>query len=186
MGVVEYISVKMVREYNDKIPQRNLPAGYAIRPFAAGDKNIWASIETQAGEFKSRTAALTRFSTDYSLATDLLAQRMIFLTTESGKTVGTATAWYDPSFRDGEYGRLHWVAIVTEYEGLGLGKPLVGEAIKILGKLHSKMFLTTQTTSYKAISIYLDFGFEPLVDGPEHRRAWNLLAKLLHNPNLQM
>lgn len=99
-----------------------------------------------------------------------MEERCFFLETDAGRVIGTATAWHHPSFHGARYGRLHWVAIHPEFQGRKLAKPLVGAAMRRLAELHRRAYLTTQTTSWKAVKIYLDFGFEPLAETPRWRR----------------
>ncbi|MCK5094311.1 MAG: hypothetical protein KAR18_06275 [Spirochaetes bacterium] len=50
--------------------------------------------------------------------------------------------------------------------------------------MKGKAYLTTQTASYRAIKIYLDFGFTPFLDNETSLRAWRALAGYLHHPLL--
>lgn len=57
----------------------------------------------------------------------------------------------------------HWVAVRREYQGKGLAKPLIAYVLNVmreLGYKHAK--IPTQTNTWLACKIYLDFGFMPL------------------------
>ena len=114
-----------------------------------------------------------------------MEKRCHFLVSPEGRSIGTATAWYNDDFLGERHGRLHYVAIQSDFQGRGLGKPLVGGASRRLARLHARAYLTSQTTSYIAIKIYLDMGFEPYLDAPYSREAWQLLAEKLGHPRLQ-
>ena len=51
-------------------------------------------------------------------------------------------------------------------------------------RFHETAYLTTQTTSFRGVAIYLDFGFLPVVEDEESRRGWRMLAELLKQPSL--
>lgn len=160
------------------------PAGYTVRNFRKGENLQWAEIETAAGEFKDIKSALDRFDREFSPVIEEFKNRCIFLLNKEKRIIGTATAWYNPNFLGEYYGRIHWVAIHPEYQGKKLAKPLLSAVIKKLAQFHSKAYLTTQTTSYKAVKIYLDFGFEPLQKTEKDAEGWRLLAQKLRHPKL--
>jgi GNAT superfamily N-acetyltransferase len=168
----------------DVINDGSLSDNYYFRDFKPGEETSWAVIETSAGEFPDIKAAQDRFSNEFGSCRDEFYKRTILLC--AGECViGTATAWYDKQFADGAYGRLHWVALLPEYQGKGLAKALVGGALQRMARYHTKAYCKTQTTSYKAIKVYLDFGFEPHLASPEHIIAWRTLAELLNHPKLK-
>jgi hypothetical protein len=41
----EYISVTMIRDDLDHIPQFHLPQGYAIRWYQDGDEDLWLKVQ---------------------------------------------------------------------------------------------------------------------------------------------
>ena len=77
-------------------------------------------------------------------------------------------------------GRLHGGNSSTP--GRKLARPLMQN--KRLQSFHDKAYLTSQTTSWIAIKIYLDFGFVPLLESADCRDAWRLLALKLRHPAL--
>lgn len=179
------ISVVMVRHHLRDLPTYPLREGYRIRLFQPGEAGVWAEIEASVGEFPSVQRALAHFSQEFGAHEEEMCRRCFFLEHVSGKPVGTATAWYNPSFQGEAYGRLHWVAIHPDHQGKGLSKPLVGAAMACLAKHHDRAYLTSQTTSWKAIKVYLDFGFEPLLITPRWKEAWAMLARLTQHPALR-
>lgn len=156
-----------------------LPEGYHFRFFQDGDEQIWVKILTLAGEFATKQAATERFQNEFDQVRDHLKERMIFIVTEDNQAVGTAIGWYNEEFKDGCYGRLHWVSIVPEFQGRGLARPLVTKALKIMEEEHRKAYLTTRPRSYKGIKLYLDYGFKPLLTTETCIAGWNLVEELL-------
>jgi len=169
----------MINEDIISCPLVPLTEGFSFRPWQPGDAKTWAEIETAAGEFPDVQAALSRFSAEFTGYEDELKARCLILQTRENKPVGTAMGWYNKEFRDGSYGRLHWVSIIPAYQGLGLARPLVTSTIDLIKKNHAKAYLSTYTTNYKAIKLYLDYGFRPLIQTEDCLEGWEIAAKVL-------
>ncbi len=184
--VVERISVSMVREDFDGLPEYELPRGYYFRMFKRGEARIWAQVQTRAGSFTGIRKAFGQFNKEFRDRQDEFEQRCVFLVhDESGEVIGTTTAWLDPDFHGRDHGRIHWVAIVPEFQGRGLAKPMICEAMRLLRQWHVRACLGTQTTRLKAIRIYLDFGFTPDVTRERAEEAWRLIADAIDHPALE-
>ena len=179
--MIKYFKVRMIhnniREVNTNIP---LPQGYYFRNFKDGDQEIWAQIETAAGEFSSIYKALKRFRYEFTGFETELRSRCFFLCDRNDRAIGTSMGWYGQDLNGEIIGRLHWIAIHPDYQGKKLGKPLVARAIKRMQQSHAKAYLTSQTTSWKAINMYLDFGFVPSYTSDDCKIAWKLLASKLN------
>jgi GNAT superfamily N-acetyltransferase len=184
MAHMEHVKVVMVRDNMRQVPQYGLDPPYRFGWYEPGDESRWGEVECLAGEFASVEAAMEHFRKEFAPHPEELPRRMLFLYEPGGRAVGTCTAWYGTDI-DGECrGRIHWVGIVPDFQGRKLAKPLIAAAMNRMAELHDRAYLTTQTTSYKAVKIYLDFGFRPYVATPEHERGWKLLAQLLRHPVL--
>lgn len=183
---MKHYKVMMVND-NIKDVRANaaLPGNYYFRYFNEGDERIWAYIEAGAGEFKDEISAIQRFEDEFGKHIEELKKRCIFLCHEKDGPIGTAMAWYNLNFQGREYGRLHWVGIHPDHQGKKLARPLVAKAMERLRELHDKAYLTTQTTSWKAIKLYLDFGFIPFMVDSDCKEAWRLLALKLKHPALK-
>src|SRR5690625_151712 len=180
------IPLKMVRKNLLNIPEYSLPTEFSIRMFEKGDESNWARIETSVGEFKNEKVALERFNKEFGPSIDEMGRRCIFIENKHGEAIGTTTAWYGYLSGNGEIsGRIHWVGIIPEYQGKKLSKPLLSAAMNLLGRYHSKAYLTSQTTSYQAINMYLNYGFEPFITGPSCYEGWTLLEKTLNREILE-
>jgi len=177
---MQHIKLQMIRKNLNDIPKHELPAGYSFKLFEPGDEQLWANIETRVDEFKTETDALERFGREFGDRLDEMGDRCLFLMNAGGEAVGTATAWYGDLEGDGNVrGRIHWVGIVPEYQGRGLSKPLLGEAMEILAAFHDAAYLTSQTTSWQAVNMYLNFGFRPVRLDDDYEAAWSLLEEKL-------
>lgn len=174
------IPLKMVRTNLLDIPQYPLPAGFRIRLFEKGDQHHWARVENSVDEFTSEKEALVHFNKEFGPYIDEMTKRCVFIENEDGEVIGTTTAWYGDLTGDEEIaGRIHWVGVVPAYQGKKLAKPLLSAAMNILADYHATAYLTSQTTSYQAINMYLNFGFKPFITGPSCQEAWSLLEEVL-------
>lgn len=181
----EVIHIVMVRDNLDNIPQYELPDGYSIRKFKAGDGPVWAAIGTAAGNFQSLEIAQQRFDKEFLEPVEDMEDRCFFIIdSASDRAIGTAMAWYDPSFNGEPYGRVHWVSIIPEFQGKGLAKPLMTVVLNRLAESHDKATLGTQTFRRAAVKLYLDLGFRPFFKNPTCPEAWKELANELKHPAL--
>jgi len=189
---MEYIPVTMILEDLCDLRSYPLANGYRIRRFRPGDEKLWADIEAEAGEFDNPSEALNRFEREFGAFLEDMQERCVLLETEEGHGIGTAMAWHGTPFQHpdtdahpAEFGRLHWVGIRPAFHGRGLSKPLVGVAMARLSECHDRAYLTTQTTSWIAIKVYVDFGFVPLLSTPGWEEAWALIAEVTQRPELE-
>lgn len=167
---VEHIEFAMYCAKLVALPERPLPDGYSIRTFQPGDERSWAEIETRAGEFTTLERGMSSFNREFGAHPDWLPTRMFFLVHERDGLVGTASGWVGECFGR-TMGQLHWVAIVPEHQGKGLARTLVGRALERLKHDGEEAYLTTQTTSWRAVAMYRSFGFSEVVSVPEIARA---------------
>jgi len=176
---IEYLKIKMFRPNMDSLPSYSLPAEYEIRMYQSNsnDDQTWAEIATAAGEFRSVDQGLELFRKDFLNNKDshLLPERLFFLVNSEGRYIGQAMAW--SACLDGEQqGSLYWVSIIPEYQGKKLAKPLVYTVLKKISEYSDKCFLDSQTTSWRAINMYDDFGFKPYMKQENSEKAWALLS----------
>lgn len=177
---IRYYELLLERDL-DGIPQLPLPDGYRFVFFRPGDRDIWIDIEISAREFTSYKQGLDAWNRYYAANESSLCNRMVFIESAAGEKVATATAYYDITGRDQSgSGWLHWVAVRREYQGRGLSKPLISYVLGVmrsLGYTHGK--IPTQTTTWLACKVYLDFGFLPLPQNAVHSRdGWRIIRAL--------
>jgi GNAT superfamily N-acetyltransferase len=73
--------------------------------------------------------------------------------------------------------RIRWVAVVPEHQGRGLGRLLVTEALLLMRTWHARAYLTTQTSSWIAVHLYLTLGFTPFLTASAEEEGWSLLRR---------
>jgi len=103
---------------------------------------------------------------------------MLFLEHGDSGSIGTTTAW-DGTYEGEERGRIHWVGIVPNFQGRGLSKPLLSAAMQRLKVDFSSAYITTETTSFRGINLYLEFGFESVVKSDLDREGWRIVEEVL-------
>lgn len=172
------LSLEMIREHMDSLPSFSCPGDYTIRTFVRGDERCWAKIESEAGEFASKEQALEHFQREFGPFLGEMEDRCFLLEDKHGEAIGTATAWYG-NFEGEKRGRISWVGVVPTYQGRKLSKPLLSAVMTRLAKDHQKGYLTTQTTSYRAVNLYLNFGFVPFLSSDSSKEGWLLMEQVL-------
>jgi GNAT superfamily N-acetyltransferase len=105
-----------------------------------------------------------------------LTQRVCFIVNAQGDLVGTGAAWFDDHFDGKKFGRVHWMAVIPEYQGRGLGGVLMSAVCDRLKELkHTNAYLITSTARIPAIRLYRAFGFKPLIRNATDEQMWQAL-----------
>lgn len=150
------------------------------------DRDAWIGIEFSAKEFHCFEDGVRAWDNYYARHEAELPGRMVFVETDSGEKVATATAFYDVRSDDHTDGWLHWVAVKREYQGRGLSKPLIAHTLDLLRAMgHTRTIIPTQTYTWLACKIYLDFGFRPIPANAVHSRdGWRIVRAITDHPAL--
>ncbi len=163
---IKHFGVVMKKEALGHIPSVSLQPEYRIVHYKSGDEQAWADIELSVGEFECTENALAYFWKEFGTELEEVKRRMLFVENKNGEKIATTTAWMWKL--DGKsYSKIHWVAVKPEYQGKGLCKALISEALNQFVHLghEGEVILFSQTWSYKAINIYYQYGFKPYDDG---------------------
>lgn len=184
---IRYYELLFERSDLDQIPQYDLPEGFRFVFYKPGDRDTWIDIEYSAKEFLSYDHGMESWGRYYEGKDDDLVHRMVFIENADGLKVATASAYYDIYGKDKSgAGWLHWVAVRREFQGMGLSKPLISFTLRHMQKLgYSCAKIPSQTTTWLACKIYLDFGFMPEAENAvESRTGWQILKTLTNHPSL--
>ena len=166
--------VRMIRQNLEHLPEFELPAGFSLRRYQLGDEENWLQIHLAADRLQPITPDL--FAREFGSDDALLSQRQYYLLAPDSRPIGTASAWFKDDFEGRRFGRVHWVAIVPEFQGRGLAKPLMFAVCRRLQELgHDCAYLSTSTARLQAIRLYLRFGFAPFIKTQEDAEAWKRL-----------
>lgn len=184
---IRYVELEFVRDDLSSIPYYALPKGYRFVFYQPGDRDAWIDIEKSAKEFSSYEQGLESWNRYYCGKEDSLPDRMVFIETADGKKVATATAYYDIYGKDRtDAGWLHWVAVRREFQGRGLARALISHTLGLMPGLgYDHAMLSSQTTTWLACKLYLDFGFRPDEESLEQNQiGWKILKSITHHPAL--
>lgn len=145
------------------------PPSFAIQPYKGGRDQDWLRIHQDADLYNTFTDSM--FAEQFGTNEAMLCERQFYLVRHGDIAFGTASAWFN---KDDGRGRVHWVAIETEFQGQGLAKPLLSTVCqKLVAIGHPDAVLSTSTARVAAINLYLKFGFEPLMITADDVEAWN-------------
>ena len=184
---IRYVHLLMERDLAD-IPCHDLPEGYRFVFYQDGDRDTWIEIEKSAKEFSTYEEGLAAWEKYYQAHEEELPGRMLFMENAAGEKIATATAYYGVGQGENPNDAwLHWVSVKQEYQGKGLSRPLISAALNRLKDLgYSKVSLSTQTTTWLACRLYLDFGFRPTRENArEGALGWRIIKRLTNHPALR-
>ena len=155
----------MIRQNLNNLPVLTFPRGWLVRFYKPGDEVHWVRIQQAADQFNEITPKVfDRYFNDR----EQLVSRQIYLFQPGNPPIGTVTAWFNHDFRGASWGRVHWLAVLPEHQGKGLGKALFSLACRRLAELgHSRAYLTTARERTAAVRLYKSFGFIELPTGDE-------------------
>ncbi len=181
---LEYHELLMTYDDTSVYDRYELPDGFHYEFYKPGDEEEWALIHVKSGEFMSIEEGLKIFHDFYDYFIDELPKRLFFVVNDEGEKVGTATV---SLLSEEEYGYdavVDWVAIKRSYQGCKLSKPMISKTLELARSFgHKKLLLHTQTHTWLAAKLYLDFGFEVFrVDGDT--KGWQILKTITNHPKL--
>lgn len=165
--------VSLIRKDLKAIPEYSFPAYVKKRLFVPGDEKLWIKIQSVSDKYN--TFDMQRFRNAFVNDYESIAQRQYYLFKEK-QPIGTATAWYADNKKDGPYGLVHWFAIMPEFQGRGLAKPLMSLLLDHMRQLgHVRAKINTNTVRIPAINLYLKFGFRPVIRNSDDYAAWQIV-----------
>lgn len=161
---IPHIGVLMTKDNPSGYPKFILPDGYSFCTYQKGIENDWAKLQVMLEQIDSIDEAKKCFELEYLDFPSELTQKCIFVKDSHEDIIATASIWRGNHFGE-VLQRIHWVAVHSNHQGKGIAKALITKVLDIYNALGYKdfVYLASQTWSYKAISIYLNFGFKPFL-----------------------
>lgn len=183
-NTIKYYELLMFYEDTSIYKKYLLPKGFHFEFYRSGDMNDWINIHIESGEFCAVEEGIMIFHKFYDSFIYDLGKRCIFIVDDkTNEKVATATLSLLSKEEYGYNGAVDWVAIKRNYQGKKLSRPLISKIIEIANKLsHNGIILHTQTTTWLAAKLYLDFGFKIL--NKEEKIGWSILNTLINHPKL--
>ena len=182
---IKYIELLMKYDDISDYKKYELPEGFHYEFYKPGDEEELVMIHIESGEFTSVEMGLKCFHDFYDSFIEELPKRCVFIVDNvTGEKVGTATISLLTEPEQGYNGAVDWVAIKKRYQGRHLAKPLISKFMEIANNVgHSKLILHTQTNTWLAGKLYLDYGFEIL--NKEEKLGWSILKTLTNHSKLE-
>lgn len=168
---VPHFDVLMQKPDTARYPRYRLPEGFRFCGYRSGYEQKWAELIYLLEQTDTLDKARDLFRRDFLSRPQLLEKQCIFVLNEAGGVAATASLW--PGGHLGaEHLRIHWVSTAPEYQGKGLVKALLTYLLDLYQKLDTDgfLYLSSSTWNYKAINIYMQFGFVPYTG--EVSAAW--------------
>ena len=179
---IEYHELLMTLDNFDNLKNYPLPDEYNFVFYSSkSDTEDWIDIHISSGEFANRQEAEECFYQFHTPFIQELSKRCFFIIDKTGKKIASSTISACDEF--GYNCKIDWFAISKDGQGKHLAKPLLYKTIQIAKKLgYNKILLHTQTTTWLAAKIYLDFGFNPFV--LNDIKGWQILKTIINHKKL--
>lgn len=179
---LEYHELLMTRKLVC-IPSYELQDGYSFKFWDSDDcVKDWVNIHIESGEFNSIEEAYKTFHDFYDKFYNEIQKRCFFIENAKGEKVATATI--SPANEFGYKCVIDWFAVSPKAQRLRLSKPLLSKTLLVARNLgYEDILLHTQTHTWLAAKIYLDFEFEPLNIGDN--KGWQILKTITNHPKLK-
>lgn len=184
-NTIRYYELLMKYDDTSNYKEYDLPEGFHYEYFKPGDEEEWVNIHIESGEFTSYEKGLKHFHDFYDYFIDELPKRCIFIVdSKTNEKVATATISLLETPEYGYRAAVDWVAIKRSYQGRKLAKPLITKFVEMANNLgHKEIILHTQTTTWLAAKLYLDYGFDILNE--EEKEGWSILKTITNHEKLE-
>lgn len=171
---MEQPQLVMLRATLEDIPEPELPEDYSFRCFAEGDEVALEEVFRQCFDRGWNRDRIVKTFIEHHLWSP---QRMMVLCHGDSAT-GTATAWEGAKYPG--HAMLHYVAVLPEHAGKGLGFALVARTLQLMRSFgYRDAWLSTDDWRLPAIVVYLQLGFQPVFDHESHRDRWEIIRHKL-------
>jgi ribosomal protein S18 acetylase RimI-like enzyme len=146
----------------NKPAANELPPGYYFRLCRKDELDIWKAMQFDTVELAQEYYDFMTdyFNKVYLTENDLFFDRCVFVCDEHDDPIGTCFLWKSYS----QIWTLHWLKVLSPHEGKGIGRALISYVMESLPEKEYPVFLHTHPSSYRAIKLYADLGFEIITD----------------------
>lgn len=156
------LNIFMMCEKLNENALKQLPKGFHVRSCRKDELEVWKQFPFDNAQDKVQ---YLDFMTDYYNSVykkneELFYKSCLFVCDSNDRPVATCFAWksYESFYT------IHWLKVLKEYEGMGLGRAILSIVMKQIPKEEYPIYLHTQPGSFRAIKLYSDFGFSILTD----------------------
>lgn len=158
----------MRRKSLEDLPDPEVPEGFELRTFGAGDEAEWAKLMTGAiGQWDEESTA------QQFLGDPGVSMESVFFLVAGGDYVATAT---DKRLPASDIGYLHMVAVAPHYRGRRLGRCISLAALTHMRARGCRSaILDTDDFRLAAVCTYLGLGFVPDNLEADHPERWRII-----------
>ena len=149
-----------------------LPAGYSVRLCREDELETWMALNAESPE--SFPFLQDYYQRVYQNQGELFFEKCLFVCDSQDTPVGTCFLWK----AYGKITTLHWLKVLPQLEGLGLGRGLLSQVLAQAGPEDFPIYLHTHPSCFRAVHLYGEFGFR-LLRGPAVGGRFNDLEKSL-------
>lgn len=146
----------------DKSAFSELSTNYTIRNCKKEEFAIWKAFPfdnpKEAEDYDQ--FMIDFFNTTYRNDETAFYNKTLFVCNQNDKPVATCMIWK----AYGLFNTIQWFKVLKEAEGYGIGRALLSIILKNLENSEFPVYLHTQPSSFRAIKLYSDFGFDILTD----------------------
>ncbi len=139
-----------------------VPDGYHVRACRPDELAVWMDMpfDNKDDADMYRGFMQSYFDRVYASRADLFFARCTFVCDHDDNPVATAFIWPISA----GISTFHWLKVVREHEGRGLGRAIVSHIMQATAESDYPMLLHTHPASQRALKLYSDFGFALLSD----------------------
>lgn len=164
---------------------------FSVVKYHSEMKPVWIELQKAAGQFDgySDVDIGEYFEKTFLFEDSGIYESCIFLKDNiEEKYVGTCCAWF--SNKDKRFiPVLHWLAVVPSHRNRGCARMLITEILKVFKQKYNNqaIYLHTQPSSFQAIKLYNDFGFNVAKKDSygnaanEYEDAMEILEKIMNS-----
>ncbi len=160
-----------------------LPDGYSFQPITPQNAALWTDIWRDADASMDVDDGL--FNREFGSDWSLIGHRCWLVCDRRNRAVATISAWLDHRPGQSDSGRIHWVAVRPAWQGRGLARPMMSQAMRLLAAHHDEVHLCTQADRIPAIALYLRYGFVPSISDAHSRQLWAHVSTRLSDPAIE-
>lgn len=139
-----------------------LPLGYYFRYCKESELDFWKKMHFDDIEIAEKyfNFMTDYYNDNYAAKEDLFFKSCVFVCDRNDNPVASCFLWkaYE------SVTTVHWFKVIKKYEGQGIGRALLSYIMKGADPEDYPVFLHTQPGSYRAIKLYMDFGFTFISD----------------------
>lgn len=153
------LNIFMMCEKLNSSALSKLPEGFYIRNCTPGELKLWKEFPFDTTEDKNKyyDYMTNYFNEVYGSNIAEFYNRCLFVCeSKNNKPVATCFIWKAYN----KINTIHWLKVLKEYEGKGLGRALLSHIMTSLNDDDYPVFLHTQPGSFRAIGLYSAFGFK--------------------------